>query len=158
MDSVLPANPEAPSSARGTLPEAAGGACLPSGQADERRLASGAPSLHDEAVVLLVDGNNVMGSRPDGWWRDRQGAMQRLVNALDDRAQATGERIEVVFDGRQRGLQAVEVGVAFAPHADDLIAERARPGVTVVTSDRELAERCRRAGARVVGARAALED
>jgi predicted RNA-binding protein with PIN domain len=106
--------------------------------------------------VLLVDGNNVMGSKPDGWWRDRHGAMQRLVRALDDRARATGERIEVVFDGRERDLQATEVHVAFAPHADDLIAGRAGPGVTVVTSDRELAERCRRAGAHVAGARSVL--
>jgi hypothetical protein len=30
---------------------------------------------------LLVDGNNVMGSRPDGWWRDRRAGMQRLVTS-----------------------------------------------------------------------------
>lgn len=108
-------------------------------------------------MPLLVDGNNVMGSRPDGWWRDRQDAMQRLVNTLDDRAQRTGEDIDVVFDGRERDLQAVRVGVEFAPHADDLIAERAAPGVTVVTSDRELRDRVRAAGADVVGARA-LDD
>ena len=103
---------------------------------------------------LLVDGNNVMGSTPDGWWRDREAAMQRLVNALDDRAEDTGDAIDVVFDGRERDLQAVRVGVAFAPHADDLIAARAEPGVTVVTSDRELAGRARAAGAEVLGARA----
>jgi uncharacterized protein YaiI (UPF0178 family) len=98
-----------------------------------------------------------MGSRPDGWWKDRHGAMQRLVNALDDRAERTGDAIDVVFDGRERDLQAVRVGVAFAPHADDLIAERAEPGLTVVTSDRELAGRVRAAGAAVVGART-LDD
>jgi rRNA-processing protein FCF1 len=103
---------------------------------------------------LLVDGNNVMGSRPDGWWRDRRAAMQRVVNELDDRAGQTGEDIEVVFDGRERDLQAVNVRVDFAPHADDAIAARAEPGVTVVTSDRELADRARAAGAGVVGARA----
>jgi uncharacterized protein YaiI (UPF0178 family) len=101
----------------------------------------------------LVDGNNVMGSRPDGWWRDRAGAMQRLVAALDDRAARTGDEIAVVFDGRERDLRAVRVDVAFAPHADDLIAARAGPGTTVVTSDRELAARAREAGADVVGAR-----
>jgi predicted RNA-binding protein with PIN domain len=104
----------------------------------------------------LVDGNNVMGSRPDGWWRDRRAAMQRVVNELDDRAAATGDEIDVVFDGRERDLQAVRVRVGFAPHADDLIAERAAPGVTVVTSDRELRERVRAKGADVVGASAAL--
>ena len=103
---------------------------------------------------LLVDGNNVMGSRPDGWWRDRRGAMQRLVHQLDDLA---GDDIVVVFDGKDKELQAVRVDVAFAPHADDAIAERAEPGVTVVTSDRELAERARAAGADVVGVRALLE-
>ena len=104
----------------------------------------------------LVDGNNVMGSRPDGWWRDRQGAMQRLVGELDDRAARTGDEIEVVFDGRERDLQSTRVRVAFAPHADDAIAERAAPGTTVVTSDRELRDRVRAAGADVVGARAVL--
>ena len=32
----------------------------------------------------IVDGNNVMGSRPDGWWRDRRGAQRRLVERLED--------------------------------------------------------------------------
>jgi predicted RNA-binding protein with PIN domain len=103
---------------------------------------------------VLVDGNNVMGSVPDGWWRDRHAAMQRLVNDLDDRAADQGDDIAVVFDGRDRDLQALNVEVAFAPHADDAIAARAAPGITVVTSDRELAERARAAGAEVVGARA----
>lgn len=101
----------------------------------------------------LVDGNNVMGSKPDGWWRDRGGAMQRLVNALDDRAEATGDEIAVIFDGRPRDLQAVRVRVDFAPHADDAIAARAARGLTVVTSDRELRARVTAAGADVVGAR-----
>ena len=100
----------------------------------------------------LVDGNNVMGSRPDGWWRDRAGAMQRLVSALDDLAAATGDELAVVFDGRERDLRAVHADVAFAANADDLIAERAAPGLTVATSDRELAGRARRRGAEVVGA------
>jgi len=34
-------------------------------------------------VVLLVDIANVMGSRPDGWWRDRAGAATRLLNELE---------------------------------------------------------------------------
>src|SRR3712207_7471439 len=76
----------------------------------------------------LIDGNNVMGSRPDGWWRDRPGAMQRLVNQLDDLAASTGEEVHVVFDGRDVGLQAVAAFVSFAGHADDVIAARARPG------------------------------
>ncbi len=106
--------------------------------------------------MWLVDGNNVMGSRPDGWWRDRHGAMQRLVNQLDDLAGRTGEEVAVVFDGPEREVQAVRVHVAFAPHADDAIAARAAGGVTVVTSDRELAGRARARGAEVVAARTFL--
>ena len=34
-------------------------------------------------VVLLVDIANVMGSRPDGWWRDRAGAAARLLSSLE---------------------------------------------------------------------------
>jgi predicted RNA-binding protein with PIN domain len=106
----------------------------------------------------LVDGNNVMGSRPDGWWRDRHGAMQRLVNDLDDRAERAGDHIAVIFDGSPHDLQATNVDVSFAPDADDAIAAAAEPGLIVVTSDRELQERVRAAGAEVVGARAMLED
>ena len=102
--------------------------------------------------MLLVEGNNVMGARPDGWWRDREGAMQRLVMALD----ALDEEVVVVFDGAERDLQAVRARVLFAPHADDEIAARAGEDVTVVTSDRELAERVRAKGALVVGAGAFL--
>jgi len=105
-----------------------------------------------------VDGNNVMGSRPDGWWRDRAGAMQRLVGELDERAARTRDEIIVVFDGRSRALQALRVEVAFAAHADDLIAAHAEPGLTVVTSDRELAARARERGADVLGARAFLSE
>ena len=107
--------------------------------------------------MLLVDGNNVMGSRPDGWWRDRPAAMQRLVSSLDDLVAATGEEVHVVFDGPRRELRAVRVRVSFAPHADDALAEHAAPGTTLVTSDRELAGRGRAAGAEVVGARTLLD-
>ncbi len=106
--------------------------------------------------MWLVDGNNVMGSRPDGWWRDRHGAMQRLVNQLDDFAASTGDDVAVIFDGRGKDLQATHAHVAFAPHADDALTHHARPGLTVVTSDRELAARVRAKGAAVEGAAAFL--
>jgi hypothetical protein len=48
--------------------------------------------------VLVVDGNNVMGSRPDGWWRDRAGAARRLVEQIG--AWAT-EDVLVYFDGAE---------------------------------------------------------
>jgi uncharacterized protein YaiI (UPF0178 family) len=98
-----------------------------------------------------------MGSRPDGWWRDRPDGMQRLVNQLDDLVERTGDAIDVVFDGRELPLQAVRVGLAFAGHADDLIAQRAEPGLTVVTSDGELAERVTAKGAVVLGSKAFLD-
>ena len=105
--------------------------------------------------MWLVDGNNVMGSRPDGWWRDRAGAMQRLVDQIDDLP--AGEDVVVVFDGRERDLRAVRTRVEFAPHADDRIAELAGVGTKVVTSDRELAGRVEAKGARVEGARTFLD-
>ncbi|MEA2168935.1 MAG: hypothetical protein QOF76_2235 [Solirubrobacteraceae bacterium] len=81
---------------------------------------------------------NVIGTRPDGWWRDRTGAMRRLVAAL---AEIDAE-VCVVFDGRPRDLGDVgEVRVEWAPVADDLIAELADPASTVVTSDGPLAAR-----------------
>lgn len=112
----------------------------------------------------LVDGNNVIGARPDGWWRDRTGAIARLVAALQAFADATGDPVAVVFDGRERDVGqagAPDVAVGFAPGgrnaADDAIAARvaadgAPATLTVVTSDRELAARVRAAGAQVTGA------
>jgi predicted RNA-binding protein with PIN domain len=119
----------------------------------------------------LVDGMNVVGSRPDGWWRDRDGAMSRLVAELDAFAAATGEPVAVVFDGRPRAIEAEHVDVRFAARrgpnaADDDIAALAAadedPGsLRVVTSDAALTDRAAAAGATVVGAgafRRALDE
>jgi predicted RNA-binding protein with PIN domain len=108
-------------------------------------------------VRWLVDGMNVIGSRPTGWWRDRPKAMRDLVAMLEDFAEATGDEVAVVLDGRPFDIPARRVDVAFASRrgrdaADDDIAARAAPGTTVVTSDRELARRVREKGAEVVGA------
>ena len=103
--------------------------------------------------MWIVDGNNVMGSRPDGWWRDRDLAMQGLVDEVEAWAARTGEQVLVVFDGRHRPVGGECVAVLFAPHADDLIAGRARRTDTVATSDRELGRRVAARGAQVVGAR-----
>jgi predicted RNA-binding protein with PIN domain len=111
----------------------------------------------------LVDGMNVIGSRPTGWWRDRRGAMKGLVSDLGRYAEATGEIVTVVFDGDPFDLEdRGGIEVAFATRsgrdaADDDIAERVaaepRPGeLRVVTSDATLAERARAGGAAVVGA------
>ena len=110
----------------------------------------------------LVDGMNVIGSRPDGWWRDRTGAMRRLTADLDALARVTGEPVTVVFDGRPRALEAERVDVRFASRrgpnaADDDIAalaaaDAAPETLRVVTSDTALAERVAAAGGEVVGA------
>jgi len=102
----------------------------------------------------IVDGMNVIGTRPDGWWRDRRGAQRRLVARLG----ALDEPVTVVFDGREHETDPPpRVEVAFAPHADDTIAQLAGPGVVVVTSDRGLAARVRARGGEVQSSRAFLE-
>jgi predicted RNA-binding protein with PIN domain len=116
--------------------------------------------MHD--VRLLVDGMNVIGSRPDGWWRDRKAAMRRLLAALDAHAAATGDDITVVLDSRPFDVgDAGAIAVRFAPGGrnagDDeivrLVEQDAEPGaLAVVTSDRELAARVRALGARVTPA------
>ncbi|HVE67787.1 MAG TPA: NYN domain-containing protein [Solirubrobacteraceae bacterium] len=111
----------------------------------------------------LVDGMNAIGSRPTGWWRDRPGAMRAFVARLDAFAAATGDEVAVVFDGRPFDLAGDRVHVAFATRrgrdaADDDIAGRAAPGVSVVTSDAELTRRARAAGAETVSAGAVLRE
>jgi predicted RNA-binding protein with PIN domain len=104
---------------------------------------------------LIVDGMNVIGSRPDGWWRDRPGAMRRLVESLarvDDY-----DPVVVVLDGKPFDLSSDDVDVRFASRrgpnaADDDIAAMAGEGDTVVTSDAELERRVRANGAGVIGA------
>jgi predicted RNA-binding protein with PIN domain len=110
----------------------------------------------------LIDGMNVIGARPTGWWRDRPGAMRELVEQLEAFADSRGDEVAVVFDGRAFELPARRVGVAFASRrgrdaADDDIAARvaadADPaGLTVVTSDAGLSRRVREHGAAVMGA------
>ena len=71
---------------------------------------------------------------------------------------AVGEPLTVVFDGREHDTEPPDgIEVVFAPYADDLIAERAGPGVRVVTSDRGLAERVRERGGEVEPAKAFRE-
>lgn len=114
---------------------------------------------------LIVDGMNVIGSRPTGWWRDRDRAKRELIATLQDFAAATGADVTVVLDGRPLdGLPEGEQGdlrVLYAPRrgrdaADDRIVELVEGDdeparLLVVTSDRALRERAERLGARVVG-------
>ena len=109
----------------------------------------------------LVDGMNVIGSRPDGWWRDRRGAMKRLIAELERFAEATGDEVAVVFDGRPFEFEdGGELDVGFAPGgrnaADHVIADRVAAdddggSITVVTSDAELERAVRGHGADVLG-------
>ena len=110
----------------------------------------------------VVDGMNVIGSRPSGWWRDRPRAMRELVGELEEFARRGGDPVAVVFDGRPFELDSDAVDVRFAsrrgPNAadDDIAALVERDdepaGLSVVTSDADLARRVRDAGAAVVGA------
>ena len=113
---------------------------------------------------LIVDGMNVLGSRPDGWWRDRPAAMRRLVGRLDDLAEREGAEVTVVFDGREHArvlAAARRVEVGFAPGGRDAadgeivrrISADAEPATIVaVTSDRRLRARIKAAGASSVPA------
>jgi uncharacterized protein YaiI (UPF0178 family) len=110
-----------------------------------------------------VDAMNVIGSRPDGWWRDRDAAMVRLVDRLERWAAAEGEDVVVVFERRPSPpIRSTVIEIAHAPRsrrdaADDEIVRRLeqepQPGVVrVVTSDRWLADRASALGAAVHGA------
>jgi predicted RNA-binding protein with PIN domain len=112
----------------------------------------------------LVDGMNLIGSRPDRWWNDPDRAVRRLIGELDRYAAATGDDVTAVFDRRPPDLRPGRHGaveVAFASRrgrnaADDeivaMVAGDADPATArVVTSDRRLAERVRDLGARVEG-------
>jgi predicted RNA-binding protein with PIN domain len=118
-----------------------------------------------------VDGMNVIGTRPDGWWRDRDAAMLALVDRIERWAAAEGEDVVVVFERKPSPpIRSSVIEVAHAPRprrdaADDEIIRRlrleAQPGlVRVVTSDHWLADRASALGAGVHGSemfRALLE-
>jgi hypothetical protein len=108
-------------------------------------------------VVLLVDIANVMGSRPDGWWRDRSGAAGRLMALLpsvigaevalpDDRGAVRIAEIRAVVEGAaQRAHAPKGVTVLRAEHDGDseIVAEADRLSAAqqvplVVTADRGL--------------------
>jgi predicted RNA-binding protein with PIN domain len=110
----------------------------------------------------IVDGMNVIGSRPTGWWRDRPGAMRDLMEHLEAFAGRGGEEVTVVLDGKPFDLEGERVDVRFAsrrgPNAADddiaaLVADDPEPGgLSVVTSDGDLSRRVRDVGASVMGA------
>jgi hypothetical protein len=114
------------------------------------------------ALLLIVDAANVVGSVPDGWWRDRRGAAERLR----DRLAADGlpghdgpVEIVLVVEGAARGVEPVPgVRVEDAPgsgddHMVELVAAAGGRPVLVVTADRELRRRVGELGADVTGPR-----
>ena len=133
------------------------------------------------SVVLVVDVANVMGSRPDGWWKDRAGAAARLVTALvplvgaqvplgPDGGRVRVARVVAVVEGRARAMSvgddvraAVEVVLA-ERDGDTAVVEVATAALAapgdevplVVTADRGLRERLP-AGGLVSGPRALLD-
>lgn len=112
---------------------------------------------YDAVRVLIVDGANVVGSRPDGWWRDRAGAARRLHEALLV-ADTAYDEIVLVLEGAAKGGSAAgkdaHIRVAHAArNGDDEIVARTRAAavagstVTVVTADRLLRGRVEALGA-----------
>ncbi|MFE7745053.1 hypothetical protein [Nocardia sp. NPDC057455] len=123
----------------------------------------------DGVQLIVVDAANVVGSRPDGWWRDRPGAARRLLERMaGPRAwQAEPGEVIVVLEGAAKaavdaavdpefgGMRVVLadgsgddaiVGVVAAARAED----SSRP-ITVVTADRGLRARVAAVGAETVG-------
>ncbi|MDT0266284.1 NTP pyrophosphohydrolase [Streptomyces sp. DSM 44915] len=125
--------------------------------------AASGPVDPGRAPLLLVDGANVVGSVPDGWWRDRRGAAERLRDRLAGRAGP--EELVLVVEGAARGVAPVPgVRVVSAPGSgDDQVVELVRAAgagrrCLVVTADRGLRERVLALGAEVRGPRQLLAE
>ena len=109
----------------------------------------------------VVDAMNVIGSRPDGWWRHRGEAIERLVARLEAWAVEEGEQVTVVLEKPPSPpILSNEIEVAWAPRpapnsADGEIVRRLprwleeESEVVLVTSDRDLADRASALGAEI---------
>ena len=113
------------------------------------------------SAVLVVDAANVVGSRPNGWWRDRPAAARDLTSRVR-RATAEGSLarpVVLVLEGAARNgveegvVDGVEVVHALGEGDDTVaaIAAEAAEDVFVVTADRRLSQRVRGSGAEVFG-------
>lgn len=121
-----------------------------------------------DPVHLVIDAANVIGSRPDGWWRDRAGAAARLVEQVAGALQAgrLSGPVTVVLEGAARAgaaegaSQAPKLTVVHAPRDGDsaivslvgtLMAQNPAldAAVSVVTADHGLRDLVAAAGARV---------
>jgi hypothetical protein len=113
--------------------------------------------------LLVVDGANVVGSVPDGWWRDRPGAAVRLRNRLipitsAGLADLPGPvEVVLVVEGKARDIPEIEgVRLERAPGSGDdaivdLVAAAPDRRVVVVTADRGLRDRVTALGAEIRG-------
>jgi predicted RNA-binding protein with PIN domain len=124
------------------------------------------------SVRWLIDGMNVIGTRPDAWWKDRHGAMVKLVGMLERWAATSGADVTVVFERPPSPpIRSTVIEIAHAPRprrdsADDeivrlLLADDEPSAIRVVTSDLWLADRVHAAGATVepsAAFRALIED
>lgn len=120
-----------------------------------------APDPHRDPVVLVVDAANVVGSRPDGWWRDRAGAAARLHDELT--GAALGAVVLVLEGQARRGVPEGDADGVRVVHAagsgDDRVVEevtalvRLGRAATVVTADQGLVARVTDLGAAVIGPR-----
>ncbi|MFD7244110.1 PIN domain-containing protein [Streptomyces massasporeus] len=113
-------------------------------------------------VLVVVDAANVVGSVPDGWWRDRRGAAERLRDRLaSEGVPAVSGPVEIVLvvEGAARGVESVPgVRVSSAPgsgddHIVEVVASAGDRPVLVITADRELRGRVAELGADVAGPR-----
>jgi predicted RNA-binding protein with PIN domain len=125
------------------------------------------PQSSDGRPQLVVDAANVIGSRPDGWWKDRAGAARRLLADLAEYHQGSGADtdITVILEGAARpAADAVtptsDFQVIQAAHSgDDAIVEAVAAAfaetptreITVVTADRGLRARVEPLGAVTAG-------
>lgn len=111
--------------------------------------------------MLIVDGANVVGSRPDGWWKDRPGAARRLHDRLL-RADLGQDEVVLVLEGAAkagvRAGQDLHVRTVHAPRDGDseivrlaTAAREAGDRCTVVTADRTLGDLVAARGAFVMG-------
>ena len=111
-------------------------------------------------TVMVVDGANVVGSRPDGWWRDRAGAAARLHGRLAV-ADTSYDQIVLVLEGQGRsGVPKGTDGHLRTVHAtrdgDSTIVSEARSArergadVVVITADRALGQRVEALGCRTM--------
>lgn len=106
------------------------------------------PQLRSRPLTLLLDTANVLGSRPDGWWRDRPGATVTLLTQVVDALPRTVEveggfawvaGVEAVVEGAARDV-AVSGAVLHraAGSGDDELVRVAGNQHLVVTADRGL--------------------